>query len=271
LSYSAPWMEDIGVGQRPEDVSWEIEKSLCMVQQLVVRLVWRLTFFVHGRMMAEVGDWYREFFIWEWCDCECDVIRDRVLLGLFVILVLLDGVSVEAKQLSWFIVVVQEGLSAWSKLPWFGGSMEGNLLLYVSPRWPAAAGHPRAWPSPFFNCDESTDLLCFCWCSWRRPSRKVLGSSLDGALSQAIILWTVCNLLISITVRWRLISRVLDWWDLCSGILLEFGWVVSGMLPSLSWFFGSLSALFFTFTSSFIHQLARGIMLLRIQIWSTSQ
>ena len=33
-------------------------------------------------------------------DCECDVIRDRVLLGLFVILVLLDGVSVEAKQLS---------------------------------------------------------------------------------------------------------------------------------------------------------------------------
>lgn len=193
-------MEDIGVGQRPEDVSWEIEKSLCMVQQLVVRLVWRLTFFVHGRMMAEGGDWYREFFIWEWCDCECDVIRDRVLLGLFVILVLLDGVSVEAKQLSWFIVVVQEGLSAWSKLPWFGGSMEGNLLLYVSPRWPAAAGHPRAWPSPFFNCDESTDLLCFCWCSWRRPSRKVLGSSLDGALSQAIILWTVCNLLISITV-----------------------------------------------------------------------
>ena len=130
-------------------------------------------------------------------------------------------------------------------------------------------GHPRAWPSPFFNCDESTDLLYLCWCSGRRPSWKVLGSSLDGALSQAIILWTFVISWYQLLFQWRLISHVLDWWDLCSGILLEFGWVVSGMLPSLSWFFGSLSAPFFT--SSFIRQVARGIMLLRIQIWSTSQ
>ena len=58
-------MEDIGVRQRPEDVSREIEKSLCMVQQLVVRDWFEGSLSLcMGEMMSEGGDWYREC-IWE--------------------------------------------------------------------------------------------------------------------------------------------------------------------------------------------------------------
>ena len=246
-------------------------KELGMVQQLVVRLVWRhRAFFVHerddggGRWLVSSRDHLGMRWLWVQT---CAV--TEFFLGPFVILGSLDGVSVKAKQWSWFIMVVPRGpcslKSIFTVVWWFHGR---QLVCFT---------YPQAWPSSFFqprwinNCFAGAGIL------EDDQVERCSGVSLDGALSQAIILWTICNLMISITFRCCLISRVLDWWGLCSDILLEFGWVVSGMLPSLSWFFGSLSALFFqvrSFIHSFIHSSIgtwEDHTSVRIQIWSTSQ
>eukprot|EP00984_Skeletonema_dohrnii_P009269 scaffold3538_cov86-Skeletonema_dohrnii-CCMP3373.AAC.2 len=77
--------------------------------------------------MAEGCDWYREFFIWERFDCECDVIRDR-----------------RASQLE----VNYHGLV----VPWKA------TCCFTYPRGDPQ-GHPRAWPSLFST--TMNQLICF--------------------------------------------------------------------------------------------------------------